>query len=59
MAARLKRDDLVLVIRGRDKGKRGKVQRYFPAENRVFVEGVNMVKRHLKAGAQGHGRRAS
>ena len=53
MTARIKRDDTVTVMRGRDNGKRGKVQQYFPAENKVLVEGVNIVKRHLKAGAQG------
>ncbi|MEE8518884.1 MAG: 50S ribosomal protein L24 [Dehalococcoidia bacterium] len=53
MAARLKRDDEVFVIRGRDKGRRGKVQRIFPHSGKVLVEGMNMVKRHLKAGAEG------
>ncbi len=53
MAARLKRDDEVMVIRGRDKGRRGKIQRMFPDKGLVLVEGVNMVKRHLKAGAEG------
>ena len=53
MTARLKRDDEVLVIRGRDKGKRGKIQRVFPDKSLILVEGVNMVKRHYKAGAQG------
>jgi len=53
MAARLKREDEVMVIRGRDKGKRGKIQHLFPDRSKVLVEGVNMVKRHLKAGAEG------
>ncbi len=53
MAARIKQDDTVLVIRGKDKGKQGKVQRVFPDERMVMVEGVNQVKRHLKAGARG------
>jgi large subunit ribosomal protein L24 len=53
MAARLKRDDEVLVIRGRDKGRRGKIQRVFPDKDRILVEGINMVKRHYKAGVQG------
>ena len=53
MAARLKRDDEVQVVRGRDKGRRGKIQRVFPDQAKVLVEGVNMVKRHYKAGAQG------
>jgi large subunit ribosomal protein L24 len=53
MLARLKRDDEVMVIRGRDKGRRGKVQRVFSDKTHVMVEGVNLVKRHYKAGAQG------
>jgi large subunit ribosomal protein L24 len=53
MAARLKREDEVMVIRGRDKGRRGKIQRMFPESGKVLVEGLNMVKRHLKAGADG------
>jgi len=53
MTARVKREDLVLVLRGKDKGKRGKVQRVFTTEHQVLVEGINLAKRHLKAGAQG------
>ena len=53
MTARLKRDDEVMVVRGRDKGRRGKVQRVIRDKGKVLVEGVNMVKRHYKAGAQG------
>jgi large subunit ribosomal protein L24 len=41
-------DDEVLVIAGKDRGKRGKVTHVLPEENRVIVEGVNMVKRHLR-----------
>ena len=53
MAARLRRDDEVLVIRGRDKGRRGKIQRVLPDKDQILVEGLNMVKRHYKAGVQG------
>ena len=53
MTARLKRDDEVLVIRGRDKGRRGKIQRVISDKGLVLVEGVNMVKRHYKAAARG------
>lgn len=42
------KNDTVLVIQGRDKGKQAKVQRVLPKEGLVFVEGVNMVKRHTK-----------
>tara|TARA_A100001037_G_scaffold204370_1_gene182819 strand:- start:212 stop:526 length:315 start_codon:yes stop_codon:yes gene_type:complete len=47
--ARIKRDDQVLVISGKDKGKRGAVIRVLVADNRVVVEGVNIVTRHVKA----------
>jgi large subunit ribosomal protein L24 len=45
---RLKKDDQVTVIAGRDRGKRGKVRTIFPIDGRVVVEGLNIVKRHLK-----------
>jgi len=45
---RIKRDDMVYVISGRDRGKIGKVIRVFPAERMVLVERVNMVTRHMK-----------
>jgi large subunit ribosomal protein L24 len=44
----VKKDDMVLVINGRDKGKRGKVLESLPREHQVLVEGVNIVKRHTK-----------
>jgi large subunit ribosomal protein L24 len=53
MTARLKRDDEVMVVRGRDKGRRGTIQRVIADKGKVLVEGINMVKRHYKAGAQG------
>ncbi len=40
--------DEVLVIAGKDKGKRGKVTRVIPTSNRLIVDNVNMVKRHLR-----------
>ncbi len=46
--AKIKRDDLVLVIAGKDKGRRGKVIRVFPRRDRVMVEKVNVVKRHQR-----------
>lgn len=45
---KIRRDDEVLVITGDDRGKKGKVRRYYPREDRLVVEGVNMVKRHMK-----------
>ena len=50
MAASLKirREDEVIVISGKDKGKTGKVLRVDPKKNRVYVEGLNIVKRHQR-----------
>ena len=48
MAAKIKKGDLVEVISGKDKGKRGKVLRVIPKEGKVIVEGVNMIKRHQR-----------
>jgi len=48
MAAKIKKGDLVEVISGKDKGKRGKVLRIIPREGKVIVEGVNMIKRHQR-----------
>ena len=45
---RIKRDDTVIVISGKDKGKTGRVIRTDPSRDRVFVEGLNMVKRHQR-----------
>jgi large subunit ribosomal protein L24 len=46
---RLHSDDTVLVIKGRDRGKQGRIQQVLPKKNRVLVEGVNVVLRHTKA----------
>jgi large subunit ribosomal protein L24 len=45
---KVRRDDEVVVISGKDKGKTGKVLRVDPARKRVWVEGLNMVKRHQR-----------
>lgn len=47
----VKKDDTVIVITGKDKGKKGRVIAAYPRENRVLVEGVNMVKKHQKPNA--------
>jgi large subunit ribosomal protein L24 len=44
----VRKGDEVLVIAGKDRGKRGTVDRVFPEKNRLIVDGVNMVKRHLR-----------
>ncbi len=45
---KIKKDDNVVVISGRDKGKQGKVLRVFPAEERAVVQGVHIARRHSK-----------
>ena len=44
----VKKDDTVMVITGKDKGKKGRILAAFPQKDRVLVEGVNMVKKHSK-----------
>ena len=44
----VKKDDTVIVITGKDKGKKGRVIAAYPRENRVLVEGVNTVKKHTR-----------
>jgi len=45
---KLRANDNVLVIKGRDRGKQARIQQTFPKSNRVLVEGVNVVLRHTK-----------
>jgi large subunit ribosomal protein L24 len=48
MAAKVRRGDTVQVIAGKDSGKQGKVLRVDPKKSKVFVEGLNIVKRHQR-----------
>ncbi len=48
----VRRDDQVLILTGKDKGKKGKVLKAYPEEGRVVVEGVNVVTRHTKPRGQ-------
>ncbi len=48
----IKKNDTIRVIAGKDKGKSGKVMRLVPKKDRVIVEKVNMVKRHMKPSQQ-------
>ena len=50
--AKIKRNDQVLVIAGKDKGKRGRVLRVIVDKHRVLVEGVGMIKKHVKPNPQ-------
>ncbi len=49
----IKINDKVKIISGKDKGKTGKVTHVFPDENRIVVDGVNIVKKHSKPKQQG------
>lgn len=50
---KIKKGDNIIVIAGKDKGKTGKVLSAFPKENKVLVEGINIVKKHQKAKKSG------
>src|SRR5438093_13315837 len=51
-ARTVKRNDTVLVLAGKSKGRTGRVLRVFPAEGRAIVEGMNFVRKHTKANPQ-------
>ncbi len=46
---KIRKDDTVLVIAGKDKGKTGKVRFSYPKKERIMVEGINFIKRHIRA----------
>ena len=48
MAAKIKKGDRVVVLTGKDKGRQGAVLKVLPKEERVLVEGLNMVQRHTR-----------
>ena len=48
MAAKIKKGDRVVVLTGKDKGKPGTVTKVFPKEDRVLVQGINVVQRHTR-----------
>jgi large subunit ribosomal protein L24 len=52
---KIKKGDRVVVLTGRDKGKRGEVLQVIPVENRAVVQGINVVRRHQKQTAQQEG----
>lgn len=52
MAMKIKKDDKVVVITGKDKGKEGKVMAAMPADGKVIVTGVNVVTKHQKTRSQ-------
>ena len=57
MAAKLKKGDTVVVLTGKDKGKKGEISSVNPTENKAVVDGLNVAIRHTKQSAQGQGGR--
>ncbi len=53
--AKIRKGDNVIVLTGRDKGKKGEVLRVIPADGRAVVQGVNVVRKHQKQTAQQEG----
>ncbi len=51
MIARVRKGDMVKVVAGKHKGRVGRVLKVLPSKNRVIVEGVNVIKKHMKASA--------
>ena len=49
---KIRKDDTVLVVAGKDKGKKGKVRFAYPKDERILVEGVNFIKMHSRATGQ-------
>ena len=52
LATPIRKNDNVLVVTGKDRGKRGRVLKVVPDNNRLIVEGVNLIKRHTKPNPQ-------
>jgi large subunit ribosomal protein L24 len=52
LATPIRKNDNVVVMTGKDRGKRGRVLKVLPEKNRVVVEGVNFIKRHTKPNPQ-------
>lgn len=49
---KLKKGDNVKVVKGKDKGKSGKIDKVFSKQDKILIEGVNLYKRHMKAESQ-------
>lgn len=45
---KIKKRDTVLIVKGKDRGKKGKVIKVLPKESRIIIEGLNLVKKHIK-----------
>lgn len=51
--AKIKKNDQIKISAGKNKGKSGKVLRVFPAENKIIVEGLNLIKKHVRPRREG------
>ncbi|CCQ90319.1 50S ribosomal protein L24 [Nitrospina gracilis 3/211] len=51
----LKKDDIVMVMKGRERGKKGKVLAFYPDQDSITVEKLNLYKRHMKPSGQNKG----
>jgi large subunit ribosomal protein L24 len=51
----VKKNDIVQVISGKEKGKSGKILKAYPAKGRIIIEHLNMIKKHTKRRSQGQG----
>ena len=49
---KIRKNDTVLVIAGKDRGKKGKVRKALPKEDKIIIEGLNMIKRHSRTKGQ-------
>jgi large subunit ribosomal protein L24 len=45
---KIRKNDTIVVVAGKEKGKKGKVRKVLPKENKIIVEGVNLIKRHSR-----------
>ncbi len=50
---KIKKNDLVIMIAGKDKGRKGKILKAFPKQKKVIVEGLNLLKKHVRPKKQG------
>jgi large subunit ribosomal protein L24 len=57
MAAKLKKGDTVIILTGKDKGKKGEIERVMPKDNKAVVTGINIAIRHTKQSATSQGGR--
>lgn len=50
---KIRKDDNIIVISGKDKGRKGKVQKVYPKSNKIIVDGFNIIKKHRRPRRQG------